>query len=62
MKPSPQIIVYCAGIVLLGLFYGQVKAAVGGGVLFLATAIAYLVVLRLIGLLLARVFARRAAQ
>jgi hypothetical protein len=62
MKPSPQFIVYMVGIALLGLFYGPVKAALGGEWLFLVGVICYLLALRLVGNWVARVWAHRRAS
>jgi len=62
MKPSPQFIIYFIGIALFGLFYGQVKAALGGGALFLFVAVAYALTLRLIGFLVARLLAQRTIE
>ena len=44
-------IVYLVGVVLLGLFYEKVKRETGGGALFVAAAVAYLLMLRFIGFL-----------
>lgn len=52
--PSPEFVVYLAGVALLGLLYEPVKRALGGGGLFALSAIAYLLVLRLLGWLVAR--------
>ena len=44
-----QLTVYFIGVFVLGLFYGQLKSATGGGFWFVLLAIGYLLVLRLIG-------------
>lgn len=53
-----QLLVYFVGVIVLGLFYEQVKTATGGGPLFVALAIAYLVVVRVVGHFVARRFDR----
>lgn len=59
MKPSPQVTVYMVGIALLALFYVPISAALGGKWLFLACAVAYVIVLRVLGNLLAKTIAAR---
>lgn len=54
MKPSRQFIVYLVGVVLLGLLYEPVKAALGGQWLFVGCVFAYLLALRLLGNLIAK--------
>jgi len=44
-----EIIVYLIGVSLLGVVYQPVKAALGGGVLFVSAVVGYLLLLRLIG-------------
>ena len=42
-------VVYLIGIFLFGLFYEQIKTALGGGILFVIVALGYLLVLRFVG-------------
>lgn len=58
-KPSPQFLVYVTGAVLLGLFYGPVKSALGGEWVFLVVVVAYLLALRWLGDIVARALAAR---
>lgn len=51
---NPSFIVYILGAMLLGYFYSDVKQALGGKLLFLAAVIAYLLVLRYIGMLVSK--------
>jgi O-antigen/teichoic acid export membrane protein len=44
-----QLVIYFIGVFVLGWFNASLKAATGGGVWFVLAAIAYLLVLRLIG-------------
>ncbi len=46
---TKQFAVYLAGLVILGLLYVPLKAATGGGIWFLLTAIGYVALLRLLG-------------
>jgi hypothetical protein len=48
-----EVIVYTLGVSILGLAYYQLKAAMSGWV-FVTVALAYLVVVRLVGFLIAR--------
>ena len=57
---SIRWIVYLAGIVALGLFQAQLKAAIDNGVLFVLAVLAYLILLRLLGYYLTRLWDRRA--
>ena len=59
MRQNPQFIVYLIGIVLLGLFYGPVKSALGGEWLFLLAGVSYLLALRLLGAWIAKVRRQR---
>lgn len=61
MKPSPQFVVYLVGITVFGIFYNQVKIALDNGGMLLISAIAYAVVLRLLGYLLVRMLKRKKA-
>ncbi len=54
MKPSPQFIVYITGIALLGFLYEPIRVWLGGGWLFLAFGVSYLLGLRLLGTLVGR--------
>ena len=45
---NPSFIVYIVGVMLLGLFYGEVKQSLGGELLFFVCVVAYLLALRLI--------------
>jgi predicted Na+-dependent transporter len=47
-----NFIVYFIGVVIFAIFYEPVKQALGGGLLFFISAIAYLVSLRALGYLL----------
>lgn len=49
MRQRPQFIVYLVGVILLGLFYGPAKSALGGEWLFLLAVVGYLLALRLLG-------------
>jgi hypothetical protein len=60
--PTPQYVVYLVGLALLGLFYRAVKEALGGGGVFFLALVGYLVVLRLAGWLVARLWASRSAR
>jgi biotin transporter BioY len=51
---SVEVIIYAAGIAVLGLFYEPLKSAAGSGPLFLAGAVAYLLGLRLLGMAVRR--------
>lgn len=62
MKPSPQFVVYLVGITVFGLFYNHVKAALDNGGMLLLSAIAYALVLRFLGYLLARMLKRKEAK
>lgn len=55
MNLNVQFVIYLLGIVLLGLFYAPVKAALGGQWLFLLSVIGYLLVLRFLGVLVANI-------
>jgi hypothetical protein len=55
MRQRPQSIVYLVGVILLGLFYGPVKSALGGQWLFLLAVVCYLLALRLLGAWVAKV-------
>ncbi len=59
MRISAQYTVYMVGVVLFALLYGPVKNLLGGGWVFIAFAIAYLVLLRLIGAAMARTLSAR---
>jgi len=59
MQLSPQWIVYFVGVAALGVFYGPVEVALGGGWLFFAAVVVYLVALRVVGYFVARVVAAR---
>ena len=54
-----EFIAYLAGVVFLGLFYPQLKAAMSGPV-FLGVAIAYLIAGRIVGHLIAKRVAKAA--
>ena len=58
-SPSPQFVVYAVGVLLFGLAYERVKQALGGEGMFVAAAIAYLLVLRAVGALAARAWPSR---
>lgn len=58
-SPSPQFVVYAVGVLLFGLAYEPVKQALGGQWMFVAAAIAYLLVLRVVGALVARALISR---
>lgn len=53
-KFNPSWLVYLIGIFSFGVFYEQLKTELGGGVLFVAAAIGYSLVLRFLGDYLAR--------
>ena len=59
MKSRVEFIVYAVGIVLFGIVYEKFKSLLGGGVWFLVAALAYLLVLRLIGTTARRYFNNR---
>ena len=44
-----EFAIYLLGVILLGVFYYPLKAALGGGALFVLAVVAYLIVVRLIG-------------
>lgn len=50
---------YAVGVLLFGLAYEPVKQALGGQWMFVAAAIAYLLVLRVVGALVARALISR---
>ena len=54
-----EFIAYLVGVVVLGLFYAQLKAAMSGPVL-LGVAISYLVAVRIVGFLIAKRVAKAA--
>ena len=56
---SIQLIVYLAGVVVLGLVQAPVKAAIDNSVLFVLAAIAYLLLLRFLGYYLTKLWSRR---
>ncbi len=56
---SIQWIIYLAGVVVLGLFQAQAKAAIDNGVLFVLAVLAYLVLLRLLGYYLTKLWDSR---
>jgi len=62
MRPSPQFVVYLVGIVAFGFFYAQIKTALSSGGVFLLFAIAYVLILRLLGNLVARVLGEKEAK
>jgi len=45
---NPSFVIYIVGVILLGLFYGEVKQSLGGKLLFFVSIVAYLFALRLI--------------
>jgi hypothetical protein len=49
MRPSSELVVFIIGAAPLGLFYGQLKAAFRSEGYFFLAAIAYLLLLRLLG-------------
>jgi hypothetical protein len=60
MRPhSAEFIAYLVGVVVLGLFYPQLKAAIPGPVL-LGVAIAYLIMVRVVGHFIAKRVAKAA--
>ena len=60
MKSSVlEYVVYLLGVVMLGLFYGPAKSALGSGVTFVAAVVTYLVALRILGRSVARLVERR---
>lgn len=59
LKTRVEFIVYAVGIVLFGLVYEKFKSLLGGGFWFLVAALAYLLVLRLIGATTRRYFKNR---
>ena len=58
-SPSPRFVVYAVGVLLFGLAYEPVKQALGGEWVFVAAAIAYLLVLRALGAHLAGAWASK---
>lgn len=44
-----EFAVYIVGVVVLGVLYAPVESALGGGALFVALVVVYLLVLRVIG-------------
>jgi hypothetical protein len=58
-SPSPQFVVYAVGVLLFGVAYERVKEALGGEWMFVAAAIAYLLLLRAVGALVARAWTSR---
>jgi hypothetical protein len=59
MKPSSQFVIYVVGVVLLGLFYAPLKAALGGEWLFLLCVVGYLLALRLLGVCVTKLRAHK---
>ncbi len=54
-----EFAVYLLGVILLGAFYYPLKAALGGGVLFVLAVVVYLLLVRLAGYGLRRYIAAR---
>ena len=59
MKASRQFLIYLVGILVLGVFYGPVKSALGSQWLFLLAVVGYLSALRLLGVWVARARSQR---
>ena len=51
---NPSFIIYIVGVILLGLFYGEVKQSLGGKLLFFVCVVVYLLALRLIAELVSK--------
>lgn len=59
MKPSPEFVIYLLGIALLAFVYQPMKSALGGQWLFLFCGLLYLVFLRVVGSIVARILHSR---
>ena len=62
MKQNIELVVYLIGIVLFGIFYGQLKAALDGGIWFFLAAIAIIIAIRCVGIVTRRMIQRRQEQ
>ncbi len=58
MRTRIEVIFFWVGVALFGIFYAQFKAMFSSGLWFLVAAIAYLLVLRIIGRQLQRTLGR----
>jgi hypothetical protein len=48
VKVSRVYLIFLAGVILLGVFYDQLKRVTGGGVSFVIVALSYVILLRLL--------------
>lgn len=61
-KPSPQFVVFWLGVLPFAVFYYRLKSVFDSQLLFVATAIAYLAALRVLGHFVARYISGRSGR